>query len=344
MILGIETSCDETSVALVSPEGRVHANLIASQIETHRPYGGVVPEIASREHLDHLMPLVEKALADQSLELEELSAIAVTSGPGLIGALLVGVAAAQGLAYGSSKPLVAVNHLEGHLLSGFMRRDADARELPELFYSIVVSGGHSSIYRVDRGRVSVMNRTRDDAAGEVFDKVAKYVGLPYPGGPHVDRLAREGDASRFSFALPQFKDGAPDFSFSGLKANAIRIAEAEKVTAADDQEPTRLLRDFCASLQSAIIDQLIDRLEKVTADAPSGTPVCLTGGVAANSELRERFESWAADRDLEPLIAERAFCTDNAAMIAHAGIHKLRSGGAADALRVPAHSRWQPGE
>lgn len=345
MILGIETSCDETSVALLEEDGRVRANLIASQIETHRPYGGVVPEIASREHLQHLMPLIRRALEENEASLEDISAIAVTSGPGLIGALLVGVAAAQGLSYGSARSLIAVNHLDGHLLSAFLRGEEPALELPRHFYSLVVSGGHSSIYEVSAGHVTVRNRTRDDAAGEIFDKVAKYVGLPYPGGPHVDRLAKEGDPRRFPFTLPQFKDGSSDFSFSGLKANAIRLADAEGVSAPADGEPSsQLLSDFCASLQSAIVDQLIDRLDRVTTDAQPGTPVCLTGGVAANSALRARFEAWAEARELVPMIAERRFCTDNAAMIAHAGLHRLREAGPEDTLRVPARSRWQPGE
>src|SRR5687767_9001365 len=218
-ILGIETSCDETSVAILGADGSVRANLIASQIARHQPFGGVVPEIASREHLQHLMPLIERALSDSSLRLEDLSAVAVTSGPGLIGALLVGVAAAQGLAYGREIPLIPVNHLAGHAFSGYLRTEGAATPLPEAFLSLVVSGGHSSVYSVRRqngtAAVTMLNRTRDDAAGEIFDKVAKVLGLPYPGGPEIDKLAQTGNPDAFRFPIAQLKEDSPDFSFSG---------------------------------------------------------------------------------------------------------------------------------
>src|SRR6266540_4087724 len=203
MILGIETSCDETSVALLDSDGTVRVNLIASQIERHRPFGGVVPEIASREHLQHLFPLVSRALDDAHASWGDIEKIAVTAGPGLIGALLVGVAGAQGLSYALGVPLIAVNHLEGHLFSPYLREGA-AVPLPARFLSMVISGGHSSIYDVANGRVTMLNRTRDDAIGETFDKVAKFIGLPYPGGPQIEKHAREGSADprRFPFAVP----------------------------------------------------------------------------------------------------------------------------------------------
>src|SRR5438477_12562173 len=220
MILGIETSCDETAVALLERDGTVRVNHIASQIERHQPFGGVVPEIASREHLQHLFPLVSRALADAPAEWRDVDRIAVTSGPGLIGALLVGVAGAQGLAYGLGIPLIPINHLEGHIFSPYLQREGPALPLPERFLSLVISGGHSSIYDVRGGRPTMLNRTRDDAIGETFDKVAKFVGLPYPGGPQIEAHARLGtaDRKRFHFPMPQFNDRSIDFSYSGIKA------------------------------------------------------------------------------------------------------------------------------
>src|SRR5438552_1783304 len=192
MILGIETSCDETSVALLERDGSVRVNHIASQIERHRPFGGVVPEIASREHLQHLFPLVSRALDDANAKWSDVEVIAVTSGPGLIGALLVGVAGAQGLAYGLGLPIVSVNHLEGHIFSPYLQLEGAAIPRPPRFISLVVSGGHSSIYDVRGESVTMLNRTRDDAIGETFDKVAKFVGLPYPGGPQIEKCGRDG--------------------------------------------------------------------------------------------------------------------------------------------------------
>src|SRR5437763_3528182 len=214
MILAIETSCDETSVALLDRDGSVRVNHIASQIERHQPFGGVVPEIASREHLQHLFPLVRRALDDGQASWSDVGTIAVTSGPGLIGALLVGVAGAQGLAYGLGVPIVSVNHLEGHLFSPYLQSEGPALPLPERFLSLVISGGHSSIYDVRGGAVTMLNRTRDDAIGETFDKVAKFIGLPYPGGPQIEKHAREGraDPRRFPLPVAQFKDESADFS------------------------------------------------------------------------------------------------------------------------------------
>lgn len=350
LILGIETSCDETSVAILEGDGRVRANLIASQIERHQPFGGVVPEIASREHLQHLMPLVERALSDTGTSLDSVTAIAVTSGPGLIGALLVGVAGAQGLAYGLDIPLVAVNHLEGHIYSPYLQSNGPALEVPERGLSIVVSGGHSSVYALSRdGRIVMINRTRDDAAGEVFDKVAKFIGLPYPGGPHVERIGREGDASRFKFAVAQLKGDTFDFSFSGLKSNAIRIAREEGLhqhVAEPDAKRAGTLADFCASFQRAIGDQILDRLTRIWSAMESRpdelpTELALAGGVAANGALRERIAAWCGERGIAPRLPEKKFCTDNGAMIAFAGIKKIAS--ARDPLRVEARSRMQVG-
>src|SRR5204863_601751 len=249
MILAIETSCDETSVALLDRDGSVRVNHIASQIERHRPFGGVVPEIASREHLQHLFPLVSRALDDAHAAWGDIEKIAVTAGPGLIGALLVGVAGAQGLAYALGLPLVAVNHLEGHLYSPYLQREGAAIPLPARFLSMVISGGHSSIYDVAGPHVTMLNRTRDDAIGETFDKVAKFIGLPYPGGPQIEKCASGGaiDRKRFLFPVPQFKDESLDFSYSGIKAGAIRLAREMQIRA--DGDP-KLLADFCATFQA----------------------------------------------------------------------------------------------
>src|SRR5204862_4976211 len=264
MILGIETSCDETSVALLDVDGSVRVNLIASQIERHQPFGGVVPEIASREHLQHLFPLISRALGDAHLGWNDVDRIAVTAGPGLIGALLVGVAGAQGLAYGLGIPIVPVNHLEGHIFSPYLQREGAAVPRPERFISLVISGGHSSIYDVRGQSVTMLNRTRDDAIGETFDKVAKFIGLPYPGGPQIEKHASGGAIDRKRFPLPvaQFKDESLDFSYSGVKAGAIRLAREMGVRA--DGDP-RLLGDFCPTFQDALFAQLFDRLDAMWA-------------------------------------------------------------------------------
>jgi N6-L-threonylcarbamoyladenine synthase len=341
MILGIETSCDETSVALLERDGRVRVNLIASQIARHQPFGGVVPEIASREHLQHLFPLLTRALTDGSASWSDVETIAVTAGPGLIGALLVGVAGAQGLAYGLGVPLIPINHLEGHIFSPYLRLEGAATALPERFLSLVISGGHSSIYDVRRGVASMVNRTRDDAIGETFDKVAKFIGLPYPGGPEIDRHASEGraDPKRFPFSMPHFKDDSLDFSYSGIKAGAIRLAREHHIHVDGDRQA---LADFCATFQAALIAQLFDRLESLwsrlrQSREPMPTEVAIAGGVAANGVLRERIVEWGARQQVTVRLPEKRYCTDNAAMIAFAGLQ--RADAAVDPRRVEARSR-----
>ena len=338
MILGIETSCDETSVALLDGDGSVRVNLIASQIERHQPFGGVVPEIASREHLQHLFPLVTRALHDAGAGWDDVERVAVTAGPGLIGALLVGVAGAQGLAYGLGIPLVPVNHLEGHIYSPYLQREGSAIPLPPRFLSLVISGGHSSVYDVRGSAVTMLNRTRDDAIGETFDKVAKFVGLPYPGGPQIEKHARQGraDRRRFPFPMPQFKDDTLDFSYSGIKAGAIRLARQHGVSVSGDPQ---LLADFCATFQDALLDQLFDRLDAIwpRLGAPMPTEVAVAGGVAANGSVRERITEWGAARGVVVRLPEKRYCTDNAAMIAFAALQK--SDEAVDPRRVTARSR-----
>jgi len=338
MILGIETSCDETSVALLDRDGSVKVNLIASQIERHQPFGGVVPEIASREHLQHLFPLVERALVDASAQWSDVDSIAVTSGPGLIGALLVGVAGAQGLAYGLGVPIVPVNHLEGHIYSPYLSKEGAAVPLPERFLSLVISGGHSAIYDVRGADVVQINRTRDDAIGETFDKVAKFIGLPYPGGPQVEKHGRAGNADRKRFPLPvpQFsKEQSLDFSYSGIKAGAIRLAREHHIHIDGDAQA---LADFCATFQDALAAQLFDRLDQVWARLEGTKPgeVAMAGGVAANGVIRERMQAWGEQRGVIVRLPEKRYCTDNAAMIAFAGLQK---GNAGDPRRVVARSR-----
>ncbi len=337
MILGIETSCDETSVALLDRDGNVRVNLIASQIERHQPFGGVVPEIASREHLAHLFPLVERALGDAGAEWSAIESIAVTAGPGLIGALLVGVAGAQGLAYGLGIPIVPVNHLEGHIYSPYLQKDGPATPLPARFLSLVISGGHSALYDVRGADVRQINRTRDDAIGETFDKVAKFIGLPYPGGPQIEKHARQGtaDPKRFPFPVPHFKEESLDFSYSGIKSGAIRLAREYGIRS--DGDPAALA-DFCATFQDALFAQLFDRLESVWSrlEPPKPAEVAMAGGVAANGVLRERIAAWGEQRGVLVRVPEKRYCTDNAAMIAFAG---LRKGSESDPRRVAARSR-----
>jgi N6-L-threonylcarbamoyladenine synthase len=344
LILGIETSCDETSVALLERDGTVRVNHIASQIERHQPFGGVVPEIASREHLQHLFPLVAQSLHDGGAEWSDLDSIAVTSGPGLIGALLVGVAGAQGLAYGLGIPIVPVNHLEGHIFSPYLQKEGPSIPLPVRFLSLVISGGHSSIYDVrpaaGGAEVRMINRTRDDAIGETFDKVAKFVGLPYPGGPEIEKLARQGhaDARRFPFAVAQFKDESADFSYSGIKAGAIRLAREHRIHTGGDESS---LADFCATFQDALLAQLFDRLETVWSRIESSgetmpSEIAIAGGVAANGVLRDRVREWGRSRGVVVRLPEKRYCTDNAAMIAFAA---LQRGERSDPRRVVARSR-----
>jgi N6-L-threonylcarbamoyladenine synthase len=318
----------------------VRVSLIASQIERHQPFGGVVPEIASREHLQHLFPLITRALDDAGLAWGDVDRIAVTAGPGLIGALLVGVAGAQGLAYGLGVPLIPVNHLEGHIFSPYLTREGPSIPLPARFLSLVISGGHSSIYDIREGDITMLNRTRDDAIGETFDKVAKFIGLPYPGGPQIEKCASTGhvDRRRFHFALPQFNDRSVDFSYSGIKAGAIRMAREHGVTANGDPGT---LADFCATFQEALIDQLFDRLDVVWSrlDAPKPAEVAIAGGVAANGPLRNRIGTWGHQKGVVVRLPEKRYCTDNAAMIAFAAMQ--HPGEASDPRRVSARSRVQ---
>ncbi len=340
--LGIETSCDETSVAVLDGEGRVEVNLLASQVAAHAPWGGVVPELASREHLAALPLLAGRALerAGGPVEL-----VAVTAGPGLVGALLVGVRFAAAWAWGRGLPLVAVDHLEGHLVSPFLSLEGDPAAEPEgPVLALVASGGHSAWYLMTAGeRPLRLGRTRDDAAGETFDKVGQVLGLPYPGGPHVDRLARLGNPEAWRLPRPVLKDAPFDFSFSGLKSAAIRLIRSEGLEGAAAADPPRAVYDLLASFEAAVVDQLLGPLPGlVRLHRPR--LVTASGGVAANTLLRRRLRSAAEELGLEVRLPPVALTTDNAAMIARAGQLASARGERHDPRRLDARpsEKWQP--
>jgi len=341
--LGIETSCDESAVAVLDGDGRVEVSLLSSQIAAHAPFGGVVPELASREHLKALPYLIDRALASARGPIE---LVAVTAGPGLIGALLVGVRFGAAFAWGRGLPLVAVDHLEGHLVSSLLSLEGEpARTEPERVLALVASGGHSSWYLMEHGTRKRLGRTRDDAAGESFDKVAQLLGLGYPGGPAIDELARCGDSSAVPLPRPRLKNAPFDFSFSGLKSAAVRwIREHELVGAASGvDEPPREVCDLAASFETAVVEQLLGPLPEL-ARLHRPQLVMLSGGVAANTMLRRELEGWGRKIGQEILLSPRALTTDNAVMIAHAGQLAHRGGRSDDPRRLDARARevWQP--
>jgi len=345
IVLGIETSCDETSVAVIDGEGRVLSNVIASQAAAHAVYGGVVPEVAARAHLTNLPATFEKALADAGVTLPSVDLVAATAGPGLIGALLVGLSAGRALALARGVPFVAVNHLEGHLFSAFLSADGSpAREIVHPFHGLVVSGGHAELVRVEADRIVPIARTRDDAPGEAFDKVARRAGLPYPGGPIVDRIAARGDGSRVKLPVGRVSDGSLDFSFSGLKTAMLREF-ARRGVSGERLDPDALPRDLVdlfASFQRAIVSALVERVAEV--HAREGIRLlALSGGVAANTELRATLAQWGRERGVPVQLPERALTTDNAAMIAWAGLLRLHREGAPAAAASRARSRWPLG-
>ena len=322
LVLGLESSCDETGAAVVDEGGRVLSDVVQSQVALHAPYGGVVPELASRDHLRNVGTVVRGALARAGVAMDDVGGVAVTHRPGLVGALLVGVQAAKGLAWAAGKPLVGVDHLMGHLLSVFLRRGVDDAPVPRFpFVCLLVSGGHTAIYRVDAPRadaVAELGATRDDAAGEAFDKVAKLLGLGYPGGPLVDRLAAEGDAGRVALSPPMASRGSLEMSFSGIKTQVAQLVARQ---APDEQAK----RDVCAAFQSAVTGVLARKAIEA-AEAEGVRDVVLGGGVAANRELRRKVTDLGEKRGLRVLVPPLASCTDNAAMIAYAGALRLMEG------------------
>lgn len=316
IILGIESSCDDTSAAVIA-DGLLLSNVIASQ-SVHEEYGGVVPELASRAHQQNIVPVVDAALRRAGIGRKQLSAIAFTRGPGLIGSLLVGTSFAKGLSLGLRVPLVDVNHLHGHVLSHFIREKAED-EVPEFpFLCMLVSGGNSQLIVVRSPKdMEIIGRTIDDAAGEAFDKCAKVMGLPYPGGPHIDRLAAEGDPEAFRFARPRIP--GLDYSFSGLKTSFLYTLRDNLRTDPDFVE--RRKADLAASLQAAIIDILLGKLSKAV-DATGVATVAIGGGVSANSGVRNAVADFCRQKGIKAFIPERRFTTDNAAMVAIAGYFK----------------------
>jgi N6-L-threonylcarbamoyladenine synthase len=322
-ILAIETSCDETAAAVVEDDRHILSNIVSTQVELHAPYGGVVPELASRHHLENIVPVIRAAMAESGLEISSMDAIAVTQGPGLIGSLLVGLQVAKGIAFVHGKPLVPVHHVAGHIQAPFLAHPA----IPLPAVALVVSGGHTSLFEVPaEGVFHLLGRTRDDAAGEAFDKVARLLGLGYPGGPAIDRLARGANDRAHDFTVARIKDGRPDFSFSGLKTAVLYHVRREGISAVPPGGTVpQEIRDLVASFQRAVVTALLRGLERA---AQERTPrsLLLTGGVAANTLLRAEAARTAQALGLPLFVPPVALSTDNAAMIGAAGFVSFRKG------------------
>lgn len=312
-ILGIETSCDETSAAVLQNGSNLLSHVISSQVKTHQKYGGVVPEVASREHILHLQSVVNQALQEAKLEFKDLSAIAVTYGPGLVGSLLVGVAGAKAMAYAAGIPLLGINHLEGHIYANFLHN-------PDLKFPLVallVSGGHSHlVYFEGHGQYQVLGHTRDDAAGEALDKVARTLGLGYPGGPYIQKAALEGNPHAYNFPRAMLEPGSLDFSFSGIKSAVLNTLNSARM-----KGETVNVADVAASFQEAIVDVLV-RKTLLALDKTKAPTLVLAGGVAANTLLRERLTEVTRKRGIDFNYPPSILCTDNGAMIATAGYYR----------------------
>lgn len=320
-ILAVETSCDETSAAVVKNGREVLSNVISTQIDIHKKFGGVVPEVASRKHLENINMIVQEALLQAEVSLEDINAVAVTSGPGLVGALLIGLTSAKAIAYSINKPLIGVNHIEGHIAANYIQH----KELQPPFVCLVASGGHSHIVKVlDYNRFEILGQTRDDAAGEAFDKIARALGLGYPGGPLIDKMSSEGNPEAIAFPRVFLEDGSYDFSFSGLKSAALNYLNSLKMKG---EEPH--ISDVAASFQAAVVEVLAEKLIRAAEEHGSKYAV-LAGGVAANSKLRQELKRLGEARGIEVLYPSPVLCTDNAAMIGSAAYYRYISGTEAD--------------
>ncbi len=325
LILGIESSCDETAASIIEEGVKVHSNVIASQIATHQKFGGVVPELASREHLEKIERVVDDALAKAGVTACSIDGIAVTQGPGLVGSLLVGINYAKAIAFAAGKPIVGINHIEGHVYS--VAFEFPPPQYPAL--ALVVSGGHTNLFLIpEPEKYKLAGRTRDDAAGEAFDKVSKLIGLGYPGGPVIDRFAQKGNKRAIIFPLAEIKDEAHklDFSFSGLKTAVLRYVRENAIPVVDDPEnPSERILDLCASFQNAVVRALVRSLRKA-AEIYRPKTIILAGGVACNTELRAAVRQLAEEIGTPVYIPSPIYTTDNAAMIAAAGYPKLLRG------------------
>ena len=339
LVLGIESSCDETAAAVVRDGREMLSSVIHSQIESHKKWGGVVPELASREHLEKIEPIVNEAIERAGIKMSDIDAIAVTQGPGLVGSLLVGVCYAKGLALALGKPIVGVNHIEGHVYS--VNFENPPVEYPAL--ALIVSGGHTNLFHVpEEGRYRVVSRTRDDAAGEAYDKVAKMLGLGYPGGPIVERLARDGVPGKVRFPVAKISDGKPDYSFSGLKTAVSRYLKDNSIALVDGEgNPSQEVKDIARGFQDAVIKSLLRSIEKLTEELSPKTLI-VAGGVACNGALREASEKLAGSLGLPIYFPSKHLSTDNAAMIAAAGhFHLMRGESADDSMGADVTMRLQ---
>ena len=321
IILAIESSCDETAVAIIKNGHEILANVVSTQIEIHRRYGGVVPEIASRKHLELINAVVQEALDQANMELDDVTHIAVTYGPGLVGALLVGVATAKALAFASGKPLIGVHHIEGHICANFLVK----QDFQFPLVCLVVSGGHTNIIKItDHGQYLLLGQTKDDAAGEAYDKIARAIGLPYPGGPHIEQLSREGNANAIELPRAWMGDDSYDFSFSGLKSAVLNYINKAKMKG-EEINPA----DVAASFQQAVLDVLVQKT--IRAAVENGVSnILLAGGVAANGTLRDQLQTAANAHNIQVHYPPVHFCTDNAAMIGAAAHYKAVKGDYAD--------------
>ena len=317
LILAIESSCDETAEAVVKNGREVLSNIISSQIALHTLYGGVVPEIASRKHIEKINQVIQAALSEADVTLEEIDAVGVTYGPGLVGALLVGVAEAKALAYAAGKPLVGVHHIEGHIAANFIEH----KELEPPFFSLVVSGGHTHLVHVkDYGKFDIIGRTRDDAAGEAFDKVARAIGLGYPGGPKIDKVAKEGNPEAIAFPRAHMEDAPYDFSFSGVKSAVLNYINGCKM-----KGETYCQADVAASFQKAVTDVLVDNAMRAVEEYQIDR-FAIAGGVASNTALREAMKRACDERNVKFYYPSPVYCTDNAAMIGTAAYYEYKNG------------------